>query len=92
LTALVTQTGAEALTISSRIANEEAARRLANANITLANLDVSDIELKGELEKFEVYKSLGNPEAAGNILLVQARIDENNLVRQDQQRAIEEIQ
>jgi len=38
-TELVTTTGAEALTISSRIANEEAALRLAAATSNLAAID-----------------------------------------------------
>jgi hypothetical protein len=38
-TELVTTTGADALTIASRIANEEAALRLATATAELANLD-----------------------------------------------------
>lgn len=38
-TELVTTTDADALTIASRIANEEAALRLATATAELANLD-----------------------------------------------------
>jgi hypothetical protein len=67
MTALVTVTNAEALTIGSRIANEEAALRLANAEANLASLDYEDSILQGNIETFKVYEKLGDTGAPANI-------------------------
>lgn len=91
MTALVTVTNAEALTIGSRIANEEAALRLANAEYNLANLDLQDEILQGDIETFKVYEKLGDTGAPANIARAQARIDENNRFREEQKKAIEDI-
>jgi hypothetical protein len=90
-TELVTTTGAEALTIASRIANEEAALRLAAAEGELANLDAEDVALQGELESFKVFAQLGDTEAPGNIARIEAVIQANEGFRAEARAAIADI-
>lgn len=90
-TELVTTTGAEALTIASRIANEEAAIRLAAAEGELAALDAEDVALQGELESFKVFAQLGDTEAPGNIARIEAVIEANEGFRAEARAAIADI-
>lgn len=88
----MTIANADAMTIATRVANEENALQLGLANSTLAELDAQDTYLRGERETYLVFKQLGDATAEANIARIDATITENDAIRVEQQNVINEIE
>ena len=80
-----------ALTIEGRINQEESQLALDNANASLAELDRRDTELRGYIAKAEVYLQLGDTTQQASIDRFNAELKENDGLREQAQKAIDDV-
>jgi hypothetical protein len=92
LTEQVTVTSADALTIGSRVADAEQAIRLADANKKCERLEEENKAYRAEVTRFEIFASMGNTEAAGNITRINALIATNDEFRAEAKSSIADIE